>query len=117
VLTRTLHKRFAVVWILFVIVLSLQPARVADTLGRNLHHQILHVALFGVTALVLLPLSRSRREQFNAIASVVCLATAIEISQYLIYHLPWFEWWDIREDAIGAVIALLIHQFWPIPVL
>ena len=29
------------------------------------------------------------------------------------YRLPWFEWWDVREDSIGAGVALLLHQVWP----
>lgn len=45
---------------------------------------------------------------------MVILAVAIEISQYLIYSLRAFEWWDVREDTIGAAIALVAHQIGPV---
>ena len=116
VLTRTVHKRVALAWVVLVIVLSLQPARMRQTYGHTIEHAVMHVVLFGLTGVILLALARNRREQFNAVAGVVCLGIGIEISQYLIYTLPGFEWWDVRDDVIGAVIALVIHQVWPIPV-
>ena len=116
-LTRIGLKRVSVIWIVCLILLSLQPARIPETGGRSYRHQILHVIVFGATGLLLLALARNRKEEFKATAGVVCLAAAIEISQYLIYHLPLFEWWDVREDTIGAAIALLIHQVWPFAVL
>jgi len=117
-LTRPLLKRISVIWIVCLIIASLQPFRAPTTRGRTSHkHQIEHVVVFGATALLLLALARTRKEEAKAIAGVICLATAIEISQFLIYRLPAFEWWDVREDTIGAAIALLIHQIWPFAVL
>jgi hypothetical protein len=96
-------------------VLSLQPWRVPNTTGRKSYkHQIEHVVVFGATAMLLLTLARNRRETLNAVGGVLLLAVAIEISQYLIYSLPAFEWWDVREDAIGAAIALVTWQIRPI---
>ncbi|HWE50318.1 MAG TPA: hypothetical protein VG273_11035 [Bryobacteraceae bacterium] len=113
-LTRELLKRFAFVWVICLIVASLQPFRPPATRGRASHkHQIEHVVVFGATALLLLALARTGKEEWKAVGGVFCLAVAIEISQFLIYHLAAFEWWDVREDSIGAAIALLIHQVWP----
>ena len=112
--TRAVLKRIAVVWIFCLIVLSLQPFRPPTTRGRESHkHQIEHVLAFGATALLLLALARNRQEALNAAGGVVLLATAIEISQYLIYSLPAFEWWDVREDTIGAAIALVAWKIRP----
>jgi hypothetical protein len=113
-LTRGLLKRIAVIWIVCLIVASLQPFRPPATTGRASHkHQIEHVLVFGATALLLLALARTRKEEMKAAGGVVCLGTVIEISQFLIYRFPAFEWWDVREDTIGAAIALVIHQIWP----
>jgi len=117
VLTRAVLKRVILIWVIALVVLSLQPGRIETARGRSYRHQILHVAVFGATGLLFLALARSRREEFNATAAVVALATAIEISQFLIYRLPSVEWWDIREDSIGAAVALVFHQIWPYAVL
>jgi hypothetical protein len=105
------------VWVIALIALSLQPGRIETARGRSFRHQILHVTVFGATGLLFLALARNRREEFNATAAVVALAAAIEISQFLIYRLPEFEWWDVREDSIGAAVALVLHQIWPYAVL
>lgn len=115
-LTRAILQRIAALWIAGLIVLSLQPVRVHKISGRTLGHQIEHVLLFGATAMMLLMLARNRREIFNAVGGVVLLAMGIEISQFLIYSLPAFEWWDVREDTIGAVIAWMAWQIRPVTV-
>jgi hypothetical protein len=114
--TRAILRRVAIVWIVCLIVLSLQPLRVPDTRVRNYKHQIEHVLAFGSTAMLLLVLARNRREVVSAVGGVVLLGIAIEISQYLIYSLPMLEWWDIREDTIGAALALAAYQMRPITV-
>ena len=116
-MTRGVLKRVILVWVIALVVLSLQPERIETARGRSFRHQILHVMVFGATGLLFLALARGRREEFNATAAVVALATAIEISQFLIYRLPAFEWWDVREDSIGAAIAVVLHQIWPYAVL
>ncbi len=115
---RAVLKRLAALWIICLIVLSLQPYRPSGTRGRKSHkHQIEHVLAFGATALLLLALARNREEALKAFGGVVLLAVAIEISQYLIYSLHAFEWWDVRDDTIGAAIALLAHRIRPFAVL
>jgi hypothetical protein len=58
---------------------------------------------------MLLALSRGRKKQWLAALSVVCLAVGIETAQYLLYRGP-FEWWDVRDDAIGLVVAALLAR-------
>jgi peptidoglycan/LPS O-acetylase OafA/YrhL len=117
-LTRAVLKRIAAVWIICLIVFSLQPLRPSGTGGQvhapSFRHRAEHILAFGATALLLLALARNRKEALRAAGSVVILAVAIEISQYLIYSLRAFEWWDVREDTIGAAIALVAHQIGPV---
>jgi VanZ family protein len=66
------------------------------------------VVVFGATGLIFLALARDRREDWVAVGGVVLLANFIEVAQLLIYRMPeGFEWWDVREDSIGALLALL----------
>lgn len=64
--------------------------------------------------MLLLTLARNRRETIQAVGGVALLAVGIEVSQYLIYTLPAFEWWDVREDSIGAAIALMVWKIRPV---
>ena len=107
---RTALRWFATVWVICLIVASLQPFRPEATKqGHSARHQIAHVAVFGATGVILLALARSRREDWVAVGGVVVLATFIEVAQLLLYRSPeGFEWWDVREDSIGALLALLL---------
>lgn len=106
-LTRAVLRRVAIVWVICLVILSLQPVRPAGTRGRVPKHQIEHVVAFGATAILLMALARRRKQEWIAAAGVVGLATAIEFCQLMIYRMPvGFEWWDVREDSIGIGLAL-----------
>ena len=35
----------------------------------------------------------------------------VELIQYFVYsHRHTFEWWDVRDDAVGIAVALLLVQ-------
>jgi VanZ family protein len=107
---RTTLKWFASIWVICLIVASLQPFRPEATKAHHsLKHQIEHVVVFGATGLIFLALARERREDWTATGGVVVLALFIETAQLLIYHTPeGFEWWDVRDDTLGAFLALLV---------
>ncbi len=112
-LKRTALRWFTAIWIICLIVASLQPVRPPDTKeGGNFYkHQIMHVTMFGATALILLALGRRRGDDWRAAAVTVALAIAIEAAQLAIYRMPFgFEWWDVREDTIGVVLAMLLDR-------
>jgi hypothetical protein len=56
---------------------------------------------------MLLALGTDGKRELVAGLGVLCLAVAIETSQYLLYNNP-FEWWDVRDDTIGILIAALL---------
>jgi hypothetical protein len=108
VLTRAVLRRLAIVWVLCVITVSLQSVRPGSTRGRTLQHEISHILVFGATGLMFLTLARNNREEWTAAAGVVCLGISIEFGQWVIYGLPGYEWWDVREDTIGVLLAIAL---------
>ena len=83
--------------------------------GGTIAHRVDHVGAFGVLALLLLPLARSRRETWLITAAIFCIACAMELLQYHVFHLHRerqpLEWWDIRDDTVGLLLALLAARF------
>ncbi len=88
----------AAIWVLVLLAISLQPARPAPV--HNLHREF-HLLAFGITALLI------RRKPWQSVLLTIALGVIIEFLQHLIYHLP-LEWWDIRDDAIGAIFAITL---------
>ncbi len=78
-------------------------------------HRIAHVGAFGVLTLLLLPLARTHRETWLIIATIFCIACGMELLQYHVFHFARqrdpVEWWDIRDNAVGILLALLAERF------
>jgi TRAP-type uncharacterized transport system fused permease subunit len=83
--------------------------------GGTITHRVAHVGAFGVLALLLLPLARSPRETSLIAAAIFCLACGMEILQYHVFHFASnrqpVEWWDIRDNTVGLLLALLAVRF------
>ena len=105
-LTRQALRLVAIVWIVCLIAVSLQPYRPAGE-SDTIRHRVFHVLSFGAAALMLLALGTDAKRESIAGLSVLCLAVAIETSQFLLYKNP-FEWWDVRDDTIGILIAAVL---------
>jgi hypothetical protein len=111
-LMRAALRRIAIVWVLCLVIFSLQPNRAPGTRGRAVPHQSEHVVVFGATAVLLITLARNRREEWIAAGGVVALGLAIELAQWSIYRMPeGFEWWDVREDSLGMLLGLLLVRY------
>ncbi len=110
-LSRKRLRLIAIVWMICLTVVSLQPYRPRGE-SHSEAHRILHVIAFGVPALMLLALARGLKQQWAAALTIVCLALAIETAQHLIYG-NTFEWWDVRDDVIGLLIAVLLNRWKP----
>jgi hypothetical protein len=115
---------FARVWISTVIVGSLLPGSAKITLfaSESEHmqsgnavtskHRLIHFFAFGSSFFLLSLLAAGRREQLEAAGEVMAIGCMIELIQYFAYshgHAA-FEWWDVRDDAIGIVAAFLLVQ-------
>lgn len=71
-------------------------------------HRLEHMGAFGLLGLLVLPLCRNRLQQWGAALGIIALAAALEMAQHLVFRNTVFEWWDVRDDAIGLVFAWLI---------
>lgn len=81
----------------------------------SITHRVAHVVAFGVLALLLLPLARSRRGTLLITIAIFCIACGMELLQYHVFHLARarqsIEWWDIRDNTVGLLLALLTVRF------
>jgi hypothetical protein len=110
-LSRDQLFRSAIVWITCLVVVSLQPIRpFGGGESPSMLHRAGHILSFGTAGLMLLVLSKNRKKEWTAVLAVLCLAVGIESAQHLLYRGP-FEWWDVREDAIGLVTAGLLTRW------
>jgi hypothetical protein len=83
--------------------------------GGTIAHRADHVGAFGALGLLLLPLARSRRDTWLIAAAIFCTGCGMELLQYHVFHFAStgqpVEWWDIRDDTVGFLLALLAVRF------
>ena len=100
-LSPSLAKRLTLPWVALLLAVSLQPVRYKAA-G---FHRPLHLVAFALTASLLYLRAFPHHQAAASLASVLVLAFAIELAQARLYHNP-IEWWDIRDDLLGALIGL-----------
>ena len=118
-----LVRWFANLWISVVIVGSLLPGSAKITLHASEHkpthskhvittrHRLIHFVAFGSSFLVLSLLATGKREELEAAGEVLAIGCILEVIQYFVYsRRQVFEWWDVRDDAIGIAVAFLLVQ-------
>ena len=45
------------------------------------------------------------------LVEILAVGFLVELGQYVVYfHSKVFEWWDIRDDAIGITVAFIVVQ-------
>lgn len=101
-----LVQRVIQAWILIVAVGSLQPARPGPVRGV---HAELHWFLFGVTALLLLLVSRNRRQEISAMVATCLFGLTLELAQHLIYHKA-MEWHDVIHDLLAVSVVFALYH-------
>ncbi|HUB79440.1 MAG TPA: hypothetical protein VMB03_11610 [Bryobacteraceae bacterium] len=92
----------ASLWIAAVAGASLQSYRPPQTAGL---HRLFHFAVFALTTAILRRSSTSRWPLLRSALSAAMLGAVLELFQTQTRY-P-IEWWDIRDDAIGALIGAL----------
>lgn len=91
---------------------ALRGSESKHTHSRNsvsLKHRLIHFVAFGSSFLVLSLLATGRREELEAAGEVMAIGCIVELAQYFISPRR-FEWWDVRDDAIGIAVAFLLLQ-------
>jgi hypothetical protein len=123
VIPRAFLVRLAPWWVLFVIIGSFLPGASKDALGTSnppevaglghaaLKHRAAHFLTFGSTALLLVIISETTTQQLWAGLGVALLGLLLECSQYALLGLESIEWWDVRDDTIAAIGALILAQW------
>lgn len=72
-------------------------------------HRIWHFGVFGSTALLLLVQANDLRGRMFAALGAFGLGLSLESLQCQIFGNA-FEWWDVRDDAIGVLGAILVYR-------
>jgi hypothetical protein len=123
VIPRVFLIRLAPWWVLLVIIGSFLPERSKEAIGTtnspeaaihgraSLKHRVVHFVTFGSTALLLVIIGETALQQVWAGLGVAALGFLVEYSQYLLSRISLMEWWDVRDDAIAAIAALLLAQW------
>ncbi len=66
---------------------------------------------FGSSCFLLCLLAIDRREEWQAAGEVLAIGCIVEVIQDFVFsHGTIFEWWDVRDDAFGILLALLVVQ-------
>jgi hypothetical protein len=107
-------------WVAAVIAGSLMPGPGKEKLGlrtvRTAHavghipsrHRLVHMFAFGSSWFLVSLLTRNDREALEAVGQIMAVGFLVELAQCVLYsHGRVFEWWDIRDDAIGIAVAFL----------
>jgi hypothetical protein len=93
-------------WVGLLIAGSLQPARASLVTG---HHRGIHWLAFGGGALLLFPLSNTRRKQILCAFAIFLLGISLEILQHFIYRNS-LEWRDIADDGVAILLAFALYR-------
>jgi hypothetical protein len=104
--------RISPLWVLSLVIGSLLPGAAKTALGTHVpvQHRLYHALAFGATAYLFLLIARGARERLYALLFTIGLAVAIEYLQYRISG-GVFEWWDVRDDSLGVLAAVLIFTW------
>jgi hypothetical protein len=103
-----LLRVIVVPWTLCLIVGSLLPDDVKESIGTHSHHRPYHFIAFGATALLFLLISNTRRQEWISVGGAFALGLSLETLQCLLDG--YFEWWDLRDDALGILLAFALFR-------
>ncbi len=99
----------AIPWTLVLIGGSLMSSSAKGFIGTHTFHRPYHFASFGATAALYMSLATTAAGELKAAVLAMGLGLSLEALQHWIYG-GVMEWWDVRDDAIGIGIALLVFR-------
>lgn len=104
--TRLLLGTAAALLILLVVYLSVR--RILPNATGTGFHRFEHVAAFALLGLLLFPLCQTRGQERWVALAVAAFAAALEYGQSRFFINVNFEWWDVRDDVVGLLLAWLL---------
>jgi hypothetical protein len=112
---------FVRLWVAAVIVGSLMPGPGKEKFGLTARkiahaqrhipsrHRLVHMFAFGSSWFLVSLLARNSREALEGVGEIMAVGFLVELAQDVLYsHGRVFEWWDIRDDAIGIAVAFVL---------
>jgi len=124
-LNRSLLMRLAVLWTAAIVIGSSLPIEMKEAIGTEtrsslpavqhraaIRHRVGHLIAFGIAALLFAAASTRNSHRVYYFLLVAALGSTIEYSQHLIFGSA-FEWWDIRDDTLAAVVGCFLGSFVP----
>ena len=125
-ISRRTLLRIIPVWLVCLVAGSLMPAPVKVIMGTTNRtglagapghivtvHRAYHMVAFGATAVLMMLVCRTRREDLAVTAGALLLGALLEYAQHLMYGAV-LEWWDIRDDGWGISAAFILMQTAPL---
>ena len=102
---------FTGVWIVGLVIASLQPVRYQVARYGTLSHLILHAIAFAVPIFILQSVINRRTLVWMSASGALLLAIGIELAQRSLYG-NRFEWRDLFADILGVAVGMLAR---PLP--
>jgi len=119
-LNRSLLMRIALLWTAAIVIGSFLPIGVKEAIGTEtrsslpavqhraaVRHRAGHLVAFGIAALLFATASTKNSHRLCYFLLMAALGSTIEYSQHVIFG-SVFEWWDIRDDTLAAVVGSLL---------
>jgi hypothetical protein len=116
---RAAARKIAPFWVSMVVIGSFLPGSMKLALGTKpyehhhpveLQHRILHFVTFGATTLLFELTAGKRNQEILFGCAAFLLGCVIEATQFGTGLAEVFEWWDVRDDLIATVAALIIYE-------
>lgn len=114
--SRRLLQKILPFWLLILVIGSFLPGEEKRALGTQSGdegprwgHRAYHLGSFAFTGLLASLVTRRSRRRFAMCVAVVGLGLGIEMLQPVVFNSE-FEWWDVLDDAAGAITAGIIGE-------
>jgi hypothetical protein len=116
---RVAAKRIVPFWVIAVIIGSFLPGSLKGLVGTmpfvpnhaiEWQHRLAHFVTFGATAVLFLLTKEKRRDEVALAGAAFLLGCVIEFAQFAAGFSIVFEWWDVRDDLIAALVGLTLFE-------
>ncbi len=108
---RAVAQKLRPFWVAAVITGSFLPGSAKSLFGTRPYipqhpvdpqHRLVHFVTFGLTALLFMLTAERQAEEAALAGKAFLLGCVMELGQFAIGFALVFEWWDLRDDFLGA---------------